>query len=93
MGEMEERIIELVIRVCVEGAYCCRLSNVRIGDSARAARITMRCERHIGYTFDLDYGGGNENAQQDSVLMRQICKGLVDGQLKRAQRHMNFYTS
>lgn len=87
---MEERIIDLVIRVCVEGAYCCRLADVSGDDSAMTVQITMRCTRHVGYSFEMDCGNRNDTIQQDSVLMRQICKGIVDGQLK-ARRQLDLY--
>jgi len=85
---MEERIIDLVIRVCVEGAYCCRLADVSSDESAMTVQITMRCTRHDGYSFKMAYGNGNDTTHQDPVLMREICRGIVDGQLS-ARRQLD----
>jgi hypothetical protein len=56
LNEIEEKMIALVKRVRVEGAYCCRVvSVIDLIDRPMTVRVRMSCRRHDDYSFDVEY--------------------------------------
>ncbi len=80
MNQIEARITDLVRWVRAEGAYCCKLDNVKdLAAKPRAVRVTMRCQHHDIYSFEVHYDipANEPDEDENSHLMRQIALGIV----------------
>ena len=81
MSLIEARIIELTKSIQAVGAYCCRLESVKdMAEKPMTVLVTMRCQHHKTYSFEIPYSGSQKNSveKDDSVLRRRIAGGIVE---------------
>ena len=77
MNSIETRIAELVTGVLAEGAYCCKLESVSEGaEKPATVLVTMSCQHHNTYSFEVHYGGPMTEPEE-TVLMRRIACEIV----------------
>jgi hypothetical protein len=79
VNKIEEKIIELAKWVRAEGAYCCKPDEVKDLAESHTARITMHCQHHNTYSFEVPYVDPVSKTEQleDSDLMHRIARGIV----------------
>jgi len=78
--KIEESISELVNRISAEGAYCCRLNEVRQMEKGNAVHHGMHCEQHKGLNFMVPYlePVNTTGKVQKFDLIRRIAFGIVN---------------